>query len=304
MDEEKEYVEIKFEVKINKEEHDRINEEAKKYLDAIKTKWEEKMELNKLSEKLKDIFKKTHVIQYIETAELFTPPYVALNDLIEEFPVIREIEPDLISDETYENIDPRILKNIERLNEHFPSTHSCGGHATHVSMISDLHFLKSPAFYTENDTYEKYTLCLNLDTSVYVVYHIPDIINIGIPLALMKDYILSPEKSRLYEKETRVSRDTCSVFVNNKEYTTTIMLNEKSVEDLSKSIQFEVSGDCVVLRQDLPFSIVVPFTEEGIKLAHSLFDKTLENIIGITKIMKEVSIRGEKFDTWIKRITK
>ena len=257
------------------------------------------MELNKLEEKLKDIFKKTHVIQYIETAELFAPTYVALDHLLGEFPVIREIEPDNITHEVYGSIDPRILKNMKRLNEYFPSTYSCGGHISHASMISDLHFLKSPAFYTENDTYEKYTLCLSLDTSVYIVYHIPEIVNTGIPLGLMKDYILSPEKSRLYEKEVRVSRETCSIFIGDKEYATTIMLNEKLVEDLSKSIQFEISGDCVVLRQDIPFSLVVPFTEEGIKLAHSLYDKTLENIIGITKeidhCQKFKSFLGKKY---------
>ena len=96
--------------------------------------------------------------------------------------------------------------------------------------------------------------------------------------------------SRLYEKDVKVHRDTCSVFIDNNgvenEYDSYIMLNDKSVDDFSKCIQFEITGDQMVLRQSLPFNVVVPFTYEGVKLAHSLFDKTIENMICIINIMK------------------
>lgn len=44
MNEEKEYVEIKFEVKINKEDHTHITEESKKYLEKIKEVWKKNEE--------------------------------------------------------------------------------------------------------------------------------------------------------------------------------------------------------------------------------------------------------------------
>ncbi len=245
------------------------------------------MQLSMLKERLnKELYELKEENNNIEVMNgLYMPNYIKLEKFAEEFPIINEIEPEPVTNEEYNKIDVRILKNIDRLNQYFSTKYSCGGHIYYVTDIPDFQFLKKPEFYTENDTYEKQTLCLFLSTDVYVSYSIPELINIGLPLSQMKNYILSPTY-KLYENDIILDRDTSSIFVDDEEYASFVMLNDKSVDIFSKSIGFELEGDRMTLRLFLPFTVTVPFTEQGIKLAHSLFDKTIENMIGITNIMK------------------